>query len=207
MRHKCNIYPPKVKKEKRKNTPFFIPVFFLFPGKGLERDGENFLSTRPRILIQHCIGHDKCTIFNDALSFIYFLWWWNSRRSRWTRQTDMERKDTVTVAIQIHHFCISCCKDRSQSDLGKTLVNILFAPVFAIPFVNAFCKIYMFGLDVWKLASRSIRGGKSEFRFLLQFYTLGRQKDFVFLLTICNVDKDTVCWCSWIFNRILLYYY
>lgn len=45
-------------------------------------------------------------------------------------------------------LCISCCKDRSQSDLGKTLVNILFAPVFAIPFVNAFCKIYMFGLDV-----------------------------------------------------------
>lgn len=59
----------------------------------------------------------------------------------------MERKDTVTVAIQIP-FCIPWCKDRSQSDLGKTLVNVLFAPVFAIHFVNAFCKIYMFGLDV-----------------------------------------------------------
>ena len=30
----------------------------------------------------------------------------------------MERKDTVTVAIQIP-FCIPWCKDRSQSDLGK----------------------------------------------------------------------------------------
>ena len=39
----------------------------------------------------------------------------------------------------------------------------------------------------------SIRRGESEFRFLLQFCTLGRKKDFVFLLTICNVDKNTVC--------------
>lgn len=150
-----------MKKEKRKNTPFFIPVFFLFPGKSLERDGEEiFLPTRPFPLHSfllpslsrpnptdptlHRSRYKNVQYLMMRFPFFYYLFSTMVKFSSFTlneEQTDRWKEKTLSPlsTIQIHHFCIYCCKDRSQSDLGKTLVNILFAPP---PFVfrYSFCK-------------------------------------------------------------------
>lgn len=151
-----------MKKEKRKNTPFFIPVFFLFPGKSLERDGEEiFLPTRPFPLHSfllpslsrpnptdptlHRSRYKNVQYLMMRFPFFYYLFSTMVKFSSFTlneEQTDRWKEKTLSPlsTIQIHHFCIYCCKDRSQSDLGKTLVNILFAPpprsCSAIPFVK-----------------------------------------------------------------------